>query len=66
MDMNVVTTMIGSLGFPIVMCLLLLVRMEKQDEQHREEMSKLTDSLNNNTVAITNLTAKLEQTGVIK
>lgn len=60
MDIALITNLIGSLGFPIVMCLMLYKRMDKQDEQHREEMSKLTESLNNNTVALTQLTAKLD------
>lgn len=66
MDYSTFTQLIGTLGFPIVMCLMLYYRMDKQDEQHREEMSKLSESLNNNTIAITNLTAKLEQTGAIR
>ena len=60
MDWNALTTAIGSLGFPIIMCLLLYDRMGKQDAQHKEEMMKLTESLNNNTNAITKLTEKLK------
>ena len=60
MDLNALTTAIGSLGFPIIMCLLLYDRMGKQDAQHKEEMMKLTESLNNNTNAITKLTEKLK------
>lgn len=60
MDFNALTTAIGSLGFPIIMCLLLYDRMGKQDAQHKEEMMKLTESLNNNTNAITKLTEKLK------
>lgn len=66
MDYATVTQLIGTLGFPIVMCLMLYYRMDKQDEQHKEEMAKITESVNNNTIAITNLTAKLEQTGAIR
>lgn len=60
MDLNIITGLIGSLGFPIVMCLILIFRMDKQDEQHKEEMDKITEALTNNTVALTNLTAKIE------
>lgn len=60
MDLNAITGLIGSLGFPIVMCLILIFRMDKQDEQHKEEMDKITEALTNNTVALTNLTAKIE------
>lgn len=61
MDLNALTTAIGSLGFPIIMCLLLYDRMGKQDAQHKEEMMKLTETLNNNTTAITRLTDKIQE-----
>lgn len=59
MDLNAFTTLIGSLGFPIVMCLLLYYRMDKQDENHKTEMEKITEALNNNTQAITSLVTKI-------
>ncbi len=59
MDIASVTQLIGTLGFPIVACIALFYTMNKQTEQHQEEMSKLTESLNNNTVAITKLTERL-------
>ena len=61
MDFNSLVTAIGSFGFPIVMCLLMYDRMGKQDAQHKEEMMKLTESLNNNTLAITKLTDKIQE-----
>lgn len=61
MDITVIGNLIGSLGFPIVMCIMLYNRMGKQDEQHKQEMSKLTESINNNTVALTRLSAKLDE-----
>lgn len=59
MDITTVGQLIGSLGFPIVMCLLLYYRMEKQDEAHKEEMNKLTESVNNNTLALQQLSERL-------
>lgn len=61
MDLNALTTAIGSLGFPIIMCLLLYDRMGKQDAQHKEEMMKLTETLNNNTLALQKLSEKLDK-----
>lgn len=61
MDMNTVLQIIGSVGFPIVMCLLMYDRMGKQDDLHREEMNKLNESLNNNTQALIRLTEKLDK-----
>lgn len=59
MNINDIVGIIGSLGFPIVMCLLLYKRMDKQDEQHKAEMDRLTDALNNNTLALQELSIKI-------
>lgn len=59
MDFQEVVQLVGSLGFPIVMCLMMYYRMDKQDEVHKQEMDKITESLNNNTIALTKLTERL-------
>lgn len=56
MDAQVVVNAISTVGFPIVMCIILLYMMNKQNEEHKEEMNKITESLNNNTLAIQHLT----------
>lgn len=61
MDVNVITQLIGSLGFPIVCCGALFWRMIKSDEKHQQEMDKMSDALNNNTLALTRLTEKLSK-----
>lgn len=61
MDVNSIIQLVGSLGFPIVACGALFWRMVKSDEQHKEEMCKVTESLNNNTTALVKLTEKLEK-----
>lgn len=50
---------IGSYGFPIVMCLVLFWYIVKQNENHKEEIQKMTDALNNNTVALVELRDKI-------
>lgn len=60
MDISAIGNLIGSVGFPVVMCILMFNRMDKQDDLHKQEMDKVTESLNNNTVALTQLTAKFE------
>lgn len=60
MDVSTLTQLVGSLGFPIVACIALYIRMNKQDEMHKEEMNKLTESLNNNTVALNRLVDKMD------
>lgn len=61
MDVNAITQLIGSLGFPIVCCGALFWRMIKSDEKHQQEMDKMADALNNNTLALTRLTEKLSK-----
>lgn len=61
MDANMIIQLVGSLGFPIVMCGALFWRMVKSDEQHKEEMDKLSEALNNNTIAITKLSDNLDK-----
>lgn len=59
MDYNVIIQTISSVGFPIVACILLFLQMEKQDARHDEEVRKITESLNNNTIALTKLSERL-------
>nr|DAU03936.1 MAG TPA: YvrJ protein family protein [Caudoviricetes sp.] len=63
MDVNTLIQLVGSLGFPIVACGALFWCMIKSDEQHKEEMNKISDALNNNTVALTRLTNQLDKEG---
>lgn len=63
MDFNVLIQLVGSLGFPIVACGALFWRMVKSDEQHKEELNKMSEALNNNTSAIVKLTEKLDKEG---
>lgn len=51
---------VSTVGFPIVMCLLLLYVLYKQNEEHKEELNKMNESLANNTLAIQRLTDILE------
>ena len=59
MDLNAVGTMISSLGFPIVACIYMARINQKQTESHKEEMSKITEAINDLKLAITTLVDKL-------
>ena len=61
MDINGITQLIGSLGFPIAMCVYLLWNQSKADEAHQEEMNKITEALNNNTLALTHLSERMNK-----
>lgn len=52
---------ISTVGFPIVMSLLLLWRMREQDDKHAEEMKSVTEALNKNTLAIEKLCGHMEE-----
>lgn len=60
MNASDVLNAISTVGFPIVMCLLLLYVLYKQNEEHKEEMNKMNESLANNTLAIQHLADILE------
>ena len=56
-----VINLIKDLGFPIAVCIAMFWLNNKQVEQHKEEMTKITDALNNNTLALTELRDKLDK-----
>lgn len=59
MDVNAVTTLITSVGFPIAVCLICFWYINKMQEQHKEETKQLADALNNNTLVMQKLVDKL-------
>lgn len=72
MDINGIATIIGSLGFPIVACIGLGWYVKYQSDvntkeisnmrkEHQEEIAKVTEALNNNTLALQRLCDKLEK-----
>lgn len=74
MDVNTIASLITAVGFPIVACMgcALYVkyitdnyRQDARDmrREHSEEVSKMTEALANNTLAIQRLVDKLEQKG---
>lgn len=60
MDMNGLTQLVGSLGFPIVCCIVLFKHLEKERESHEHETQTLTQALNENTKIITELKTFME------
>lgn len=68
---NEVVTMIGTVGFPIAMCLIMSwfiydnqksnrEQLEKITESHRTEMESVKDALVNNTIAVDKLASIME------
>lgn len=52
MDITVITQLIGSLGFPIACVIAMFFFWNKEREDHKTEMQKMTEALNNNTLAL--------------
>lgn len=72
MDANVITQAITTVGFPIVACGAMAYYVKYVEDKHREEranadtlhnteMSKIADTVNNNTIALTKLCEKMDK-----
>lgn len=60
MEFTDLLTLIGSYCFPIVMCVAFFWKMDKDGKAHKEEMDKMSEALNNNTLTMQKLVDKLE------
>ena len=60
MDVNNLTAIVGTLGFPIVMCLMFFKYIRQMTEQHAREVKELSEAVNNNTLVMQQLIDKLE------
>lgn len=74
MDTQGIVTLIQSVGFPIVMCGLMAwyvkyitdknrEQITAEREAHKEEMNEVVKAINNNTIVIERLIAKLDAGG---
>lgn len=60
MNIDVITQLIGSLGFPIMVAIACFWYINKQTEQHKAEIDKMSEAVNNNTLVIQKLLDKWE------
>jgi hypothetical protein len=60
MDVNAIAALVSSVGFPIVACGALFWKMNKDNEQRTAESNKLSEAINNNTLAMTRLLDKID------
>lgn len=63
MDIQAITTLIGSLGFPITACIACFWMLNKERDEHKSEMTKVTEAINNNTIALEALKGRLDRDG---
>lgn len=77
MDVASITQLITAVGFPVVACLLMGYYIKQQTDnyrqdvsalqtQHKEEMLKVTEAVNNNTLALTKLADALIERGFVE
>ena len=59
MNIDTLTTLISSLGFPIVACIYMAVTQQKSEERHSKEVDELRKAVNNNTNVMVKLCTKL-------
>lgn len=72
MDANVLITMIGSLGFPIVACVFIAIFFSKTQDNyrndikemqatHKAETDKMTEAINNNNLLLQRLLDRFDK-----
>lgn len=72
MDANVLITMIGSLGFPIVACIFIAIFFSKTQDNyrndikemqatHKAETDKMTEAINNNNLLLQRLLDRFDK-----
>lgn len=63
MDFASLIAAVGSVGFPIVMCLVLFVYNQKTDMMHDDEIKALTQAIAENTKELSRLIDKMMEKG---
>lgn len=61
MSVQEVTTIVSTVGFPIACCIACFWYINKSSEQHKQEMDKMAEAINNNTIVMQKLIDKLER-----
>ena len=72
MDASTIMSLISSLGFPIIACIYMAKYVEKQinnyrtdikemQAEHKEEIGKVTEALDNNTKALIELSTYIKE-----
>lgn len=60
MDFNIISQFITGVGFPIAACVFMGLYIKQKDDSHKQEMDKLSEAINNNTIVIQKLVDKME------
>lgn len=60
MSVQDITTIIGTLGFPIAACIALFWKLEQEQELHKTEVQELTGAINEMRNVMTELAAYIK------
>lgn len=61
MDFTEMGQLIGTLGFPIVACCVVFWYLQKESENHKQEMNSMRDAVNANTSVIAEIKMVMQQ-----
>lgn len=60
-EMTLITNLIGNIGFPIAMCIIMLKMWKDSITSHEEETKGFIKAIDNNTLALEKLKDRLEK-----
>lgn len=55
MDFNTIMNSIANMGFPAIVCIIMIWINREMSKQHQEELKSVREAIDNNTKAITEL-----------
>lgn len=61
MELSELGQLIGTLGFPIVACCAVFWYLQKESENHKQEMNSMRDAVNANTSVIAEIKMVMQQ-----
>ena len=63
-NFNLILQAISTVGFPIVICLIMIYILYQTEENNKKEISEMMKALENNTIAINHLTDIINSRGM--
>lgn len=63
-NFNLMLQAISTVGFPIVICLIMIYILYQTEQNHKQEISEMMKALENNTIAINHLTDIINSRGM--
>lgn len=61
MDISTVAQLISTIGFPIAMCIYLLIYIKSFDEKYCDKLDSMAKAIENNTLVITKLMSMIDR-----